>query len=215
MKVTVLMSDACHPVVPVIEDWAGEMGACGFDVTTLYDKAQLSGGDILFLISFGEILEKRFRDKFGSTMVVHASDLPAGKGWSPHIWQIIEGASNIVVSLIEAEDYVDSGRVVAKTEFDLRGDELIEEINQRLFTAETALMTFALKNYKDLEPVPQPDRPSSSYPRRSPEDSRLDPDKTILEQFNLLRIVDNERYPAFFEVAGCKYRLKIEKVRDG
>ena len=59
MKVTVLMSDAWHPVVPVIEDWAGEMGACGFDVTILYDKAQLSGGDILFLISFGEILDAR------------------------------------------------------------------------------------------------------------------------------------------------------------
>ena len=43
--------------------------------------------------------------------------------------------------------------VVAKTEFDLRGDELLEEINQRLFAAETKLMTFVLKNYKDLDPV--------------------------------------------------------------
>jgi len=28
---------------------------------------------------------------------------------------------------------------------------------------------------------------------------------------NLLRIVDNEKYPAFFELNGCKYKLKVEK----
>ena len=41
-------------------------------------------------------------------------------------------------------------------------------------------------------------------------DSRLDPDDTIAQQFNLLRVVDNERYPAFFELLGRRYILKIE-----
>ena len=34
--------------------------------------------------------------------------------------------------------------------------------------------------------------------KRTPADSEIDPGKSILEQFNLLRIVDSERYPAFF-----------------
>jgi len=40
--------------------------------------------------------------------------------------------------------------------------------------------------------------------------SELDPTKTIMDQFKLLRIVDNESYPAFFEVAGKSFILRIE-----
>ena len=49
------------------------------------------------------------------------------------------------------------------------------------------------------------------YKKRGPSDSKLDPNKTIMEQFNLLRVVDNKRYPAYFELNGTRYILKIEK----
>jgi len=51
----------------------------------------------------------------------------------------------------------------------------------------------------------------SFYKKRYPEDSRLDPNRTIAEQFNLLRIVDNECYPVFFEMHGQRYVLQINK----
>jgi methionyl-tRNA formyltransferase len=51
----------------------------------------------------------------------------------------------------------------------------------------------------------------SFYPRRGPKDSQLDPEKSIKDQFNLLRVVDNERYPAWFELAGQKYTIEIKK----
>ena len=53
---------------------------------------------------------------------------------------------------------------------------------------------------------------STYYPRRGPEDSRLDVNKSLREQFNMLRVVDNDRYPAFFEIAGERYFLKVEKA---
>ena len=53
--------------------------------------------------------------------------------------------------------------------------------------------------------------PESFYPRRNPEDSQLNINNSILDQFDLLRIVDNDRYPAFFNHRGCKYKIKIEK----
>jgi len=48
------------------------------------------------------------------------------------------------------------------------------------------------------------------YEKRDKEGSKLDIDKTIREQFNLLRIVNNDDYPAFFELEGNRYILKIE-----
>ena len=43
--------------------------------------------------------------------------------------------------------------------------------------------------------------------------NKLDIDKTIRDQFQLLRIVDNEKYPAYFELNGCKYILRINKCK--
>jgi methionyl-tRNA formyltransferase len=53
----------------------------------------------------------------------------------------------------------------------------------------------------------------SFYRRRKPEGSRMDPNRTLAEQFELLRVVDNERYPAFFEWRGSMYDLRIRKVQ--
>jgi hypothetical protein len=60
-----------------------------------------------------------------------------------------------------------------------------------------------------VEARPQAGEPSV-YPRRRPEDSELDPDKTLAQQFNLLRVVDNESYPAFFRWAGQRFVLKVQ-----
>lgn len=48
----------------------------------------------------------------------------------------------------------------------------------------------------------------SFYPKRSPKDSELDINKSLNEQFNLLRIASNEDFPAFFYKDGKKFILK-------
>ena len=68
-----------------------------------------------------------------------------------------------------------------------------------------------VKNYETINPHKQTGD-ESVYPRRTPKDSELDINKTIKEQFNLLRIVDNEKYPAFFEIGGKRYEIKIKEV---
>ena len=40
--------------------------------------------------------------------MIHESDLPHGKGWSPIQWQILEGSDSITITLLDAEDKVDS-----------------------------------------------------------------------------------------------------------
>ena len=51
----------------------------------------------------------------------------------------------------------------------------------------------------------------SFYPRRRPVDSRLDAESSLAEQFDRLRVVDNERYPAFFDWRGQRYTLSIRR----
>ena len=50
---------------------------------------------------------------------------------------------------------------------------------------------------------------SSFYKKRQLSDSKIDINKTIKENFNHLRIVDNKNYPAYFYFKRKKYILKI------
>ena len=98
-----------------------------------------------------------------------------------------------------------------KLSFNLEGHELFDEINSKLFSTELKLMNFAIKNFKKLPSIPQSNTKTSVYPKRNPDDSELDPQKTIAEQFNLIRIADENRYPCFFYFKGQRYKLSIRK----
>ena len=214
MKISILCSDQNHPVVNYLRKWIKELSVKGHSVKLLFDKSELSGGDILFLVSCSQMIRDAERDKYNTTLVLHASDLPKGRGWSPHVWSIISGDSLITVSLLEAAEPVDSGRIWLKTTFVLEGHELLDEINTKLFDAELYLMTEAIEQFSYIKPTKQIGEPGEYMRKRSSEDSRIDPHKSIAEQFNLLRVADYERYPAFFDLQGTTYLIKIEKIKN-
>jgi methionyl-tRNA formyltransferase len=211
MKISLLTTNPRHPVVPSLKAWAAAMSAQGHTVQLCHDRAELPGGDMLFLVSCSQIVRASERQKYRATLVLHASDLPRGRGWSPYIWEIAGGASEFTVSLIEASEPVDTGRIWLKTQCRLEGHELLPEIHERLFAAEMELMIQAVERLETLEPQPQHGEPGPYFRRRTPDDSRLDPERSIAEQFDLLRVVDSQRFPAFFEYRGHRYRLTIEK----
>jgi methionyl-tRNA formyltransferase len=214
MKITILSSDAGHPVVRHLRDWVADMQGRGHEATIIFDKADLKGGDILFLVSCGHIVGEKDRGHFRATLVLHASELPRGRGWSPHIWAIVDGARRITVCLLEASEPVDTGDVWLRTEFHLDGHELLSEINEKLFAAELALMTATVERFGTLKAIPQTGDAGPYMKKRTPTHSQLDPNRTIAEQFDLLRVVDNDRYPAFFDHRGKRYTLRIDKSGD-
>lgn len=214
MKISLLCSNDRHPVVDSLRGWVKQMSTKGHDVSLEFDISQLIAGDILFLVSFDKIVNETVRAKYKATLVLHASDLPKGRGWSPCIWSILEGANQITVTLLEASEHVDSGPIWLKTSFALEGHELFNEINSKLFSAQLFLMTHVVENFPNIRPSLQIGEPGIYRKKRSPEDSRIDPHKSISEQFRLLRVVDSDRYPAFFEYQGHRYLIKIEKVKN-
>jgi methionyl-tRNA formyltransferase len=214
MNVSILCTDPNHPVVDKLKGWVNDAVSKGHDAQLAFDKSELSGGDVLYLVSCSQIISEVERTNYKSVLVLHASDLPQGRGWSPYIWSILDGRNQVTVSLLEASDPVDSGSIWLKTEFFLEGHELLPEINEKLFDAELLLMSQALDQFDRIIPKPQLGEPGPYMKRRTPADSRLDPNKTIAEQFNLLRVVDSTRYPAFFEYQGQQYLVKIEKVKN-
>lgn len=214
MKISILCTDPNHPVNNSLQAWMEDMSSKGHTAKLVFDKEELQGGDILFLVSCSQMIRDAERQKYKATLVLHASDLPKGRGWSPHIWAILGGANQIAVSLLEASEPVDSGVIWLKTKFTLEGHELLPEINTKLFAAELLLMTQAVEKFEAIKPIEQAGDPGPYMPKRSPADSQLNPHKTIAEQFDLLRVVDSQRYPAFFNYRGKRYLIQIEKVEN-
>ena len=169
--------------------------------------------DIIFILSYHRIIRKEYLKKHKHNIVIHASALPQGKGWAPMFWQILEGKNEIPFTMFEASFGVDDGDIYMQKSLVLTGYELNSELRKKQAEFIIDMCLDFLKNYDKYKlPVPQKGK-QSFYEKRSAVDSELDINESIKDQFNLLRIVDNDAYPAFFEINGRKYILKIEELR--
>ena len=176
---------------------------------THYEK-DLLNADFCFYLGFSKIVTKQTLAKFKHNLVVHESDLPLGRGWSPLTWQILEGLKLVPIVLFEAEAGVDSGAVYIKSLMQFSGYELIEEI-RRIQGSETILLCQKfIQDYPEIlvSKVIQ-NGESTFFRKRTRFDSHVDIETSIAENFNLLRVADQKNYPAFFEVDGNYYELQI------
>jgi UDP-2,4-diacetamido-2,4,6-trideoxy-beta-L-altropyranose hydrolase len=184
----------------------------GHRVAWTHQAQLLRGGDFCFLLSYSRIVSSEIRQRFCHTLVVHASDLPRGRGWSPTSWLILAGETRVPVTLIEAQDPVDSGPIYAQQWISLNGSELADEWRGYLAQATADLAHYFIANYPGIVQGKKAQQGEpTSYPRRRPSDSELNPQLSLSEQFNLLRIVDNEHYPAFFRLHGHEFVVHITK----
>ena len=210
---------------PYLEELRIEWSEQGHRVEWAHDHRDLSEAEsvfetsletearpLCFCLGYDRILPRSLRNRCAHTLVAHESDLPQGKGWSPLTWQILEGRSEIPVTLFEAEDGVDSGPIYAQRWMHFDGHELIDELRAAQAAATHELCRWFVDEYPENARCPRPQSGEESfYPRRTPADSRLEPDKTLAEQIDQLRVVDNQRYPAFFEWLDYDYRLIVTR----
>lgn len=210
----VILSDSDSWINPTVELLVSHWIKSGHNVFWQHEVDGIGDAELCFCLSFGQLVPRGTRQRFRHTLVVHESDLPQGKGWSPLTWQILEGINRIPVTLIEAAEKVDSGKVYAQQWIDFDGYELIDELRAEQGRVTLDLCKSFVDNYpssallaKDQIGV------DTFYRRRTPCDSELDVNKSISEQFNLLRVVDSTRYPAFFDLDGRRYYLTISKKK--
>lgn len=213
--ISVLCGSELHPVVKHIRHWIKIQAAQGRCINIYFRQDDVREEGILFVISYYCVLPKKFIDSFEHVIVLHASDLPKGRGWSPYIWEILEGAEHITLSAITASERVDEGDIWVKMPIAIAPTDINIEINKKLFSAEVELMERVLEMIGNGKaPTPQSENVATYYPRRTPEDSRVQLDNKLGEIFNLLRTADPKRYPVFFEKDGVRFNLLLEKVYE-
>lgn len=212
MRVTLLCSDPAHPVVPKLKSWLAAQPP-SVHAALVHQLDDVCEGDFLFLISCTQIIRAEERRRFRHALVIHSSDLPEGRGWSPQAWTVLRGDNHLTVSLLEADDPVDSGRIFKKARVELNGTELFDEIHEKLYSCWLELLDWAIVNADSTEPLEQVGG-ASYFRKRTPEDSRIDPQLNIAEQFDLLRICDPVRFPAFMDMRGRRYEILLRPVEQ-
>lgn len=210
-----VLTDAGSWISPYVDELAQKWESTGHTVRIAHGVEQALPADFCFCLSFSRIVSAEVRKHYRHTLVVHESDLPHGRGWAPMTWQILEGKSRIPVTLIEAVDAVDAGPIYLQEWIVLDGTELNPEWRSLQARATQDLCMQWVNAYPAIVDRARPQSGIGSiYARRRPADSRLDPSRPLAEQFNLLRVVDNQDYPAFFEMRGRLYRISLEP-KDG
>lgn len=185
-----------------------ELRKKGFQSSLSYSHENVEEGSISIYLSYMRIVPEPFISRTYQSLVVHASNLPHGKGFSPWVWQILEGKNDIPLCLFKMEAGLDEGDIFKRHTLHLVGDELIDQIRLLLAHSIWEMILSHLTSREEPESFPQ-EGDSTFYRRRTKEDSVIDIQRSILEQFNILRVVDNEQYPAHFYYLGKKYILKV------
>ena len=181
-------------------------------VEYVFNKKDIKQGDICFLLSCSNIVEKSFLDLNNNNIVVHASDLPKGKGFAPLQWQIYNGENDIPITLFEAVEAVDAGHYYIKSIIHYNGTELYDELRKILSEKIIEMCVEFVDRYNELKPIEQKGS-ESFYKRRTLKDDEIDIEKSIKELFNHFRIADNNRFPLYFNYLENKYIIKVEKEK--
>ncbi len=208
MKISILVDNPGSWMVPYAKELTEELRKRGHTAAYFEHAEDIPAGDIACFLSCERIMPPEIRARNSHNLVVHESGLPYGKGWSPLTWQILEGKNDVPVTLFEAADEVDAGDIFGQQTIHFTGGELLDEMRKQQADVTKALILEFVDAYPDRKARTQ-NGEETFYRRRRPEDSELDPSKSILELFNCLRVADNDRYPAFFSHKGRVYVLKI------
>ena len=173
---------------------------------------QVKNQNIVFPLSFTKILPQSFLKQNELVLIAHASKLPKDKGFAPIQYQILKNKSKIYMSLTKATKKVDSGEIYSQNFFTLDGTELSDEIREIQGNEFIKIIKNFLNEYPNTKHKKQTGV-SNFNKKRYPKDSKLNINKTIKQQFNHLRINDNELYPSYFYYRSKKYIIKIFKEK--
>ena len=213
MRITIFTDNQKSWFVPFGRKLNEKLLALGHDSNYIFDKNDISEGDVCFLLSCSKLLQKDYLLRNKNNIVVHASDLPSGKGFSPLQWQILENKDKIVLTLFEVDEAVDSGPYYFKDNVTFFGYELYDEMREILGDKIVEMCVIYSESKDKLAPIEQ-EGIESFYKKRNFNDDEININLTIAEQFNLIRIADFENYPLWFNYLGKKYFIKVERQKD-
>lgn len=191
-----------------------EQTADEFTIRTFHDEEDLQGGNFLFALSFPRLIRKETFSKYELPVVLHASDLPRGRGWSPANWAAENLETEIVISAIRMAEAVDTGNVLAKVKLDFPLNHIWSDLIPKLERSQADLIVGLIaEESSNRFDTPQEGTPTY-FRRRILADSEVHAQISLADQWGKIRASDSNRYPNYFQYLGRTFKLTVEPWQD-
>jgi methionyl-tRNA formyltransferase len=145
---------------------------------------------------------------------LHPSLLPKYRGRAPINWAIIHGETRLGLTAHFVDEGVDSGDIIEQASFDLAPEQDVGDAFEALYPLYRNLTRRVLDSFRAGAPprMPQDHRLATTFPRRKPEDGRINWAEPKRAVWNLIRAVAFP-YPGAYTMAAGE-KLTIWKARD-
>ncbi|WP_198517138.1 methionyl-tRNA formyltransferase [Tenacibaculum sp. SZ-18] len=154
------------------------------------------------------------------TFNLHASLLPEYRGAAPINWAIINGETKTGVTTFFIDDKIDTGEIILKREIDIKEDEIVGELHDRLMHLGADLVTKTVDLIASGEVITtkQPELEEKAAPKLFSNNCKINWNKSLSEIYNHIRGLNP--YPAAWtnikngeeEISAKIYAVEKEKA---
>jgi methionyl-tRNA formyltransferase len=190
-------------VIGELEALTGQLGvpaelvANGKDLSAVVAKHR---PDLAFVCGWYRILPRTLLESVPlGWLGVHASALPAYRGFSPLVWALLNGESSVGVSLFQITEGLDEGGLFDQRHIEVGSDDQIGEVLEKVAELSGAMARDAIPAVLagSLLPRPQPATTPSYCAARTPDDGLLSWDRSAQRVHDAVR-AQSRPYPGAF-----------------
>lgn len=137
---------------------------------------------------------------------LHGGKIPHYRGTAPIPWQIINGETELGLTILYADEGIDTGAVLMERTYSLTAEEGATEAVEQTYRHFPEMLSIVLAGLRDgtLKGRPQDLSEGAYYTKRNPEDGAIDPRLMTAEYiFNLIRAL-RPPYPGAFVWRGAE-----------
>lgn len=144
--------------------------------------------DVMVCCAYGKILPQAFID-ICPILNIHPSDLPKYRGSSPVQWALINGETQIAVSVMHLCFKMDAGDVLAKKMIEVKNDDNAQTLLEKSFNLGKDLLIEVLENldFYLKNAQKQDETQATVFPMLTKEDGKIDFSKSAKQVENLVR----------------------------
>lgn len=174
------------------------------------------GADGIVTAAFGQFLPTTLLDSVDFAVNVHASLLPKYRGGAPIHYALINGDERAGVTIMEMVKEMDAGDMIKQASLPIEEEDNVGTLFEKLAILGRDLLLETLPDYLAgaLTPVAQDPEAVSFSPNITPEQERLEWDKSARDLFNQIRGM----YPwpvAHTLLNGQRFKIYQAKEVDG
>lgn len=169
---------------------------------------------VCFSAGFKYLFPKKFIDFFQLILNVHGTLLPYYAGACTLNWVLANGEKYSGITVHKVDAGMDTGPILLQEKIPVTPFDTSKSLYRKTLEIEPAVVIKALQMVRDgkVEYLKQNYDNVPIYPNRTPEHSKIDPSKPLINLIDEIRASDPDSYPAFFEYHGQKVGVKLFRL---